>query len=60
MDVPAISVAQITSSMEQAQLALAAKRLKMNADAALQVAQQNMARAANLAAGIGNHLDVTR
>jgi len=60
MDVPAISVAQITSSMEQAQLALAAKRLKMNADAALQVAQQNMARVANLAAGIGNHLDVTR
>jgi hypothetical protein len=59
MDAATVSVAQITSSMEQAQLALAAKRLKMNADAALEVAQQNMARAANVAAGVGGNLDVS-
>ena len=60
MDAEAISVAQITSAMEQAQLALAAQRLKLNAAAALQAAQQNMDRIANLAPGVGDHLDISR
>ena len=60
MDVPVVSDALITSAIEQAQLALAAKRLKMNAEAALEVAQQNMKRIANLSPGIGGKLDVSR
>jgi hypothetical protein len=59
MDVATLSVAQVTSSMEQAQLAMAAQRLRMNANAALEAAQQSMARIANLAAGVGGHLDVS-
>jgi hypothetical protein len=60
MRVPIVSDALITSAIEQAQLALAAKRLKMNAEAALEVAQQNMKRIANLSPGIGGTLDVSR
>jgi hypothetical protein len=60
MHVPIVSDALITSAIEQAQLALAAKRLKMNAEAALEVAQQNMKRIANLSPGIGGKLDVSR
>jgi hypothetical protein len=56
----ALSVAQVTCSMEQAQLALAAKRLQLNADFALEVARQNMVRAINLAPGVGGNLDVRR
>ena len=60
MQVPVVSDALITSAIEQAQLALAARRLKMNADAALEVAQQNLNRIANLSPGIGGKLDVSR
>jgi hypothetical protein len=60
MHVPIVSDALISSAIEQAQLALAAKRLKMNADAALEVAQQNLNRIANLSPGIGGKLDVSR
>ena len=60
MRVPIVSDALITSAIEQAQLALAARRLKMDADAALEVAQQNLNRIANLSPGIGGKLDVSR
>jgi hypothetical protein len=60
MQVPLVADALITSAIEQAQLALAARRLKMNADAALEVAQQNLNRIANLSPGIGGKLDVSR
>jgi hypothetical protein len=60
MDVPIVSDALITSAIEQAQLALAAKRLRLNAEVAVEVAQQNMKRIANLAPGIGGKLDVSR
>ena len=59
MHVPIVSDALITSAIEQAQLALAARRLKMNADAALEVAQQNLNRIASLSPGIGGKLDVS-
>jgi len=61
----ALASAFIAASMGQVQLAVAAKMLRMNADAAQSVAtlidaaQQNMDRLANVAAGIGTNLDVS-
>ena len=59
-----LAAAFIAARMGQVQLAVAAKILRMNADAAQSVAtlidaaQQNMDRLANVAAGIGTNLDV--
>jgi hypothetical protein len=61
----ALASALVAASVAQAQLAVAAKMLRMNADAAQSVvklidaAQQNMDRLANVAAGIGENLDVS-
>jgi hypothetical protein len=61
----ALASALVAASMAQAQLAVAAKMLRMNADAAqsavqlIDAAQQNMDRLANVAVGIGENLDVS-
>jgi hypothetical protein len=65
MDVGSIVAAFIAQQAGQAQLAVAAKILRMNADSAdnvaklLQAAQQNFDSLANVAAGIGANLDIT-
>jgi hypothetical protein len=65
MDTGALASAFVGAQMAQVQMAVAAKMLRMNADAAASVvqvidaAQQNMDRLANVAAGIGGNLDVT-
>ncbi len=57
--------ALIGARMGQVQMAVAAKMLKMNADAAqsagqiIDAAQQNMDRLANVAAGVGQNLDIS-
>jgi hypothetical protein len=62
MDVAAIASAAIGARVSQAQLAIAAKMLRMNADNAASVvklidaAQENLA---NLSAGVGANLDIT-
>jgi len=65
MNDAALASAFIAARVGQVQLAVAAKMLRMNADAAQSVAtlidaaQQNMDRLANVAAGIGTNLDVS-
>jgi hypothetical protein len=65
MDDVSLASAFISASMGQAQLAVAAKLLRMNADQEQSVvklvdaAQQNLDRLANVAAGIGGNLDVS-
>jgi hypothetical protein len=61
----ALASALVGASVGQVQLAVAAKMLRMSADSAKQVAQlvdsaqQNFDRLANVAAGIGQNLDVS-
>jgi hypothetical protein len=65
MDVASIAAAFIAAQAGQMQTAVAAKMLRMNADAAadavrlLEAARQNFDRLANVAIGIGKNLDVT-
>ena len=65
MDVASIASAMIAAQAGQAQLAVAAKMLKMNADQGasvvklLEAAQANFNQLANVAAGIGTNLDIT-
>ena len=65
MDVGALATAFIGAQAAQVQLAVAAKMMRMNADAAssivqvLEAAQQNMDRLANVSAGIGQNLDIS-
>lgn len=66
MDVGALASALIDARVGQLQLALAAKMLRSNADAAtdsaaklIDSAQQNFDRLANVAAGIGQNLDIS-
>jgi hypothetical protein len=65
MDVGALATAFIGAQAAQVQLAVAAKMMRMNADAAssivqvLEAAQQNMDRLANVSAGIGQNLDMS-
>ena len=60
-----LASAFIAARMGQVQMAVAAKMLRMNADAAQSVvklidaAQQNMDRLANVAAGIGTNFDIS-
>ena len=64
MDVASIASALISAQVGQAQLAIAAKILKMNADQEasvaklLDAAQANFNQLANVAAGIGSNLDI--
>ena len=65
MDVTALASAFIGAKAAEVQMAVAAKMLKMNADAAKQVvqvidaAQENLDRLANVAAGVGGNLDIS-
>ena len=65
MDTGALASAFVGAQMAQVQMAVAARMLRMNADAAASIvqvidaAQENMNRLANVAAGIGGNLDVT-
>jgi hypothetical protein len=65
MDVGALASALVGAQVGQAQLAMAAKMLRMNADAAnsvvklLDAANTNIDRLANVAAGIGGNLDIS-
>jgi hypothetical protein len=65
MDIGALASAMIAARVAEVQLAIAAKMLRMNAEAATSAAQiidaaaKNVDRLANVAAGIGAHLDVT-
>jgi hypothetical protein len=65
MDVASIASAFIAAQAGQAQMAIAARMARMNADQAdsiaklLAAAQQNMNRLANVAAGVGGNLDIS-
>ena len=65
MDVASIAAAFVAAQAAQFQTAVAAKMLRMNADASadaaklLEAAQQNFSRLANVASGIGGNLDIT-
>jgi hypothetical protein len=61
----ALATALIGARTGQIQMAVAAKMLRMNADAEksvvklLEAAQQNAGRLANVASGIGGNLDIS-
>ena len=65
MDIASIAAAFVGAQAAQLQTAVAAKMLRMNADASadvaklLEAAQQNFNRLANVAGGIGGNLDIT-
>jgi hypothetical protein len=65
MDIASIAAAFIAAQAGQVQTAVAAKMLRMNADASanaaklLEAAQQNFSRLANVAGGVGGNLDIT-
>ena len=65
MDVAALATALIGAQNAQAQMALAATMIRMNANADASVAklveagQQNIDRLANVASGIGGSLDIS-
>jgi hypothetical protein len=64
MDPVSLAAALAGAQMSSVQTAVAAKMLRMNADAAasivqvLDAAQQNIANLANVAAGAGQNLDI--
>ena len=65
MDIASIAAAFVAAQAGQLQTAVAAKMLRMNADASanaarlLEAAQQNFNRLANVTGGIGGNLDIT-
>jgi hypothetical protein len=65
MDPASIAAALVGAQMSDTQMALAAKMLRMNADAAssivqvLDAAQQNLSSLANVAAGVGQNLNIS-
>ncbi|HEX3337723.1 MAG: hypothetical protein WAK90_11385 [Pseudolabrys sp.] len=65
MDPVSIATALVGAQMSDAQMAVAARMLRMNADNAasivqvLNAAQQNMASLANVASGIGQSLNIS-
>ena len=65
MDPADLASAFVSASAGQTQLAVAAKMLRMNADAAqsvvklLEAGQANIDKLANVASGIGGNLDVS-
>jgi hypothetical protein len=62
MDVTAVASALVGAQVGRAQLAMAAKMMKMNADSAasivqvIEAAQQNLSQLAN---GLGQNIDIT-
>jgi thiamine pyrophosphokinase len=65
MDIASIAAAFVAAQAGQLQTAVAAKMLRMNAQASadtaklLEAAQQNFNRLANVAGGVGGSLDIT-
>jgi hypothetical protein len=65
MDIASIAAAFVAAQAGQLQTAVAAKMLRMNANASadaaklLEAAQQNLNRLVNVAGGIGGNLDIT-
>jgi len=65
MDPTSLATALAGAQMSQVQMAIAAKMMRMNADAAasivqvLDAAQKNIQSLANVAAGVGQNLDIT-
>ena len=65
MDLVSLATAFVGAQMGSAQMAVAAKMLRMNADNAasivevLNAAQRNIASLANVAAGVGQKLNIT-
>ena len=65
MDPTSLAAAMVGAQTSSAQMALAAKMIRMNADAAgaiaqvIDAAQQNMQSLANVAAGVGENLDIS-
>ena len=65
MDPTSLAAAMVGSQMSQVQMAIAAKMLRMNADAAASVvkiidaAQQNLQSLANVAAGVGQNVNIS-
>ena len=64
MDTSSLAAAMVGAQMSGVQMALAAKMLRMNADAeaasvqVLDATQQNFASLANVAAGVGQNLNI--
>jgi hypothetical protein len=65
MDISSIATAFVAQQAGQMQMAVAAKMLKMNANAAqdvaklIEAAQQNMNKLANVASGVGGNVDIS-
>ena len=65
MDPTSLAAALAGAQMSQVQMAIAAKMLRMNTDAAgsivqvLDAAQRNIQTLANVAAGVGQNLNIT-
>jgi hypothetical protein len=65
MDTTALATALVGAKAAEVQMALAAKMLRMNADAAksvvqvIEAAQENLNRLANVAAGTGGNVDIS-
>jgi hypothetical protein len=65
MDTTALASAFVGAKAAEVQMAVAAKMMKMNADAAqsivqvIEAAQENLNRLANVAAGIGGNVDIS-
>jgi hypothetical protein len=65
MDPASLATAMVGAQMSQVQMAIAAKMMRMNADSAASVvqlidaAQKNMQSLANVAAGVGQNINIT-
>jgi hypothetical protein len=65
MDPTSLAAAMVGAQMSDVQMAMAAKMLRMNADAAgaivqvLEAAQQNLNNLANVAAGVGQNVNIS-
>jgi hypothetical protein len=65
MDTTALASAFVGAKAAEVQMAVAARMMKMNADAAqsivqvIEAAQENLNRLANVAAGIGGNVDIS-
>jgi hypothetical protein len=65
MDPTSLVSAMAGAQMSQVQMAIAAKMLRMNADAAgsvvqiIEAAQQNLQSLANVAAGVGQNVNIS-
>jgi hypothetical protein len=65
MDPASLAAALVGAHMSSVQMAMSAKMLRMNADSAASVAQminsaqQNTSSLANVAAGVGQNLDIS-